>query len=106
MSASDPGLIVLFCILGAAGSVTVGFAITRLFGRNSEDDTAPKTVRSAHDDQRVYMRDVRIQNRMAAERDAMEGRLAMGKQGYGGGGGQGRRGVADHDVAGTEVANY
>jgi uncharacterized membrane protein YraQ (UPF0718 family) len=69
MSASNPQLIVLYCIIGAAASVTIGFAVSRLFGRNSEDETAPNTMRKAHDSQRVYMRDVRMQ-------DAMESRMA------------------------------
>jgi len=74
MSASNPQLIVLFCIIGAAGSVTIAYAISRLYGKNSEDDTAPHTLRNAYDQQRVYMRDVRIHNRMLAEQEAMEGR--------------------------------
>jgi hypothetical protein len=76
MSASNPQLIVLYCIIGAAASVTIGFAVSRLFGRNSEDETAPNTMRKAHDSQRVYMRDVRMQNRIFAEQDAMESRMA------------------------------
>ena len=85
MSASNPQLIVLYCIIGAAASVTLGFAVTRLFGRNSEEETAPKTVRNAHDDQRVYMRDVRMLNRMFAEQEAMDrGQYAAGgRQGHG-----------------------
>lgn len=76
MSASNPQLIVLFCIIGTASSVTIGFAVSRLFGRNSEDDTAPNTMRRAYDEQRLYMRDVRIQNRMLAEQEAMGSRSA------------------------------
>lgn len=76
MSASNPQLIVLFCIIGAASSVTIGFAVSRLFGRNSEDDTAPNTMRRAYDEQILYMRDVRIQNRMLAEQEARGGRSA------------------------------
>ena len=74
MSASNPQLVVLFCIIGAAGSVTIAYAVSRLYGKNSEDDTAPRTLRNAYDQQRVYMRDVRMHNRMLAEREAMEGR--------------------------------
>jgi hypothetical protein len=80
MSTSSPQLIVLFCILGAAGSVTIGFAVSRLWGRNSEDDTAPKTImRDAHDDQRTYMRDVRMLNRVNAEQEAAEARHAAAR---------------------------
>jgi hypothetical protein len=74
MSASNPQLIVLYCIIGAAGSVTIAYAVSRLYGKNSEDDTAPRTLRNAHDQQRVYMRDVRMHNRMLVEQEAMEGR--------------------------------
>jgi hypothetical protein len=83
MSASNPQLIVFFCILGAAGSVTIGFAVSRLFGRNSEDDTSPHTLRNGDDAQRVYMRDVRLQNRMFAEQEA---RWAAKRPGYAGAG--------------------
>jgi hypothetical protein len=71
MSASNPQLDVLICIIGAAGYVTNAYAISRLYGKNSEDDTAPHTL---HDQQRAYMRDVRMHNRMLAEQEAMEGR--------------------------------
>jgi hypothetical protein len=71
MSASSPQLVVLFCIIGAAGSVTIAYAIWRLYGKNSEDNTTPYKV---NDQQRVYMRDVRMHNRMLAEQEAMEGR--------------------------------
>lgn len=70
MSNSSSQLIVLYCILGAAASVTIGFAISRLYGRNQEEDTAVNTLRNPHDSQRVYMRDVRMHNRMDAEYEA------------------------------------
>ena len=93
MSASNPQLIVLFCIIGAAGSVTIGFAISRLFGRNSEDDTAPSTMRKPLDDQTIYMREVRMHNRTSAEQEAMAGR-------YGD-----RRGKRPDNVV-TEASSY
>lgn len=77
MSASSPQLIVLYCIIGAAASVTIGYSISRLFGHNEEDATASNTLRRAHDAQRIYMRDVRMQNRLFAEQEAMS--VAHGK---------------------------
>ena len=74
MSASSPQLIVLYCIIGAAGCITIAYVVSRLCGKNSEDATAPHTLRNAYDQQRVYMRDVRMHNRMLAEQEAMEGR--------------------------------
>jgi hypothetical protein len=73
MSATSPQLVVLYCIIGAAASVTIGYSVSRLFGRNEEDATASNTLRRAHDAQRLHMRDVRMQNRLFAEQEAMSG---------------------------------
>lgn len=73
MSTTSPQLIVLYCIIGAAASVIIGYSVSRLLGHNEEDATASNTLRRAHDAQRLYMRDVQMQNRLLAEQEAMSG---------------------------------
>lgn len=56
-------VVVLLCILGAAASVTIGFAVNRLFGSTDANEGSFRAKQPAQLD---YMREVRDRNvRMA-----------------------------------------
>ena len=82
-SVSSPQIIVLFVILGAAGAVTVAYAIARFFIR---EEGAPLNPHDVPVEQAEYMRQVRERGRAWAWEEAYGG-------GGGGGGGKGGKGV-------------
>ena len=59
----DSSIVVLLCIIGAAATVTVGFAFQKLFGK---PDPATANFNEKKPEQEAYMREVRSRNMMAA----------------------------------------
>jgi len=58
----DP-VVVLLCILGAAGSVTIGYAVQRMFRKADFEYADFNTTNPA---QEAYMREVRMRNQSMA----------------------------------------
>jgi hypothetical protein len=63
-------LIILFCILGAAALVLVGFAFQRLFGKGDAETPFNQQLPQ----QEAYMRDVRMRNQRWAFAEARPSR--------------------------------
>lgn len=70
MGSLSPEIVVLICIVGAAATATIGFAIHRLFSKESSQEDY-FNQRSA--EQEAYMREVRQRTQMRAFSDSRFG---------------------------------
>jgi hypothetical protein len=62
MSGLSPNIVVLICIVAAAATVVMGFAVQKVWGK-ADDDV---TFHHQNPQQMAYMREVRERNQVAA----------------------------------------